>query len=253
MFSLMTLEVINMSDLRKTAIVTGASHGIGAGLVRTFVERGYNVVANSRKVTQSTEVEAGDFVALVDGDIGLPATAGKIVQTALARFKSIDVLVNNAGIIFNKPFTDYTAEDLKSLVSTNLEGFLYITQLSIKQMLVQKTGGSIVTITAALARNPIRGVTASVPMITKGGLETVTQHLAMEYAADGIRVNAVSPGVVYTPLQGKTPKDVMESRSPMGRPSTVKDIADAVLYLTDAPTVTGHILYVDGGAHFGCW
>jgi len=242
-----------MSDSRKTAIVTGASQGIGAGIVKAFVEHDYNVVANSRKVTKSTEVEAGDFVALVDGDIGLPATADMIVQTALYRFKSIDVLVNNAGIIFNKPFTDYTAEDFKSLVSTNLEGFLYITQLCIKQMLVQKTGGSIVTITAALASNPIRGVNASVPMMTKGGLETVTRHLAMEYAADGIRVNAVAPGVVYTPMQRETPKDVMQSRSPMGRPSSVKDIADAVMYLTDASTVTGDTLYVDGGAHLGRW
>jgi NAD(P)-dependent dehydrogenase (short-subunit alcohol dehydrogenase family) len=163
------------------------------------------------------------------------------------------VLINNAGIFFTKPFTEYTAEDFKSLVSTNLEGFLYVTQLSIRQMLAQKTGGSIVTITAALARNPMRGVTASVPMITKGGLETVTRHLAMEYAQDGIRVNAVAPGVVYTPLHQDTPKDVMESLSPMGRPSTVKDITDAVMYLTDAPTVTGQILYVDGGAHFGRW
>jgi NAD(P)-dependent dehydrogenase (short-subunit alcohol dehydrogenase family) len=242
-----------MSDLRKTAIVTGASQGIGAGLVKAFLECGYNVVANSRKMTQSTEVEAGDFVTLVDGDIGLPATAARIVQTAMDRFGSIDVLVNNAGIIFNKPFTDYTAEDFKSLVSTNLEGFLYITQLAIKQMLAQKTGGSIVTITAALANHPISGVTASVPMITKGGLETVTRHLAMEYAADGIRVNTVAPGVVYTPLQRATPKEVMESRSPMGRPSTVKDITDAVLYLTDASTVTGDTLYVDGGAHLGRW
>jgi NAD(P)-dependent dehydrogenase (short-subunit alcohol dehydrogenase family) len=120
-------------------------------------------------------------------------------------------------------------------------------------MLAQKTGGSIVTITAALARNPIRGVTAAVPMLTKGGLETITQHLAMEYAKDGIRVNAVAPGVVYTLLHRETPKDVMESLSPMGRPSTVKDITDAVMYLTDAATVTGHILYVDGGAHFGRW
>jgi len=242
-----------MSDLRKTAIVTGASHGIGAGLVRTFVERGYNVVANSRKVSESTEVEAGDFVALVDGDIGLPATAGRIVQTALSRFKSIDVLVNDAGIIFNKAFTDYTGDDFRLLVSTNLEGFLYITQLSIRQMLVQKTGGSIVTITAALAHSPIRGVKASVPMITKGGLETATRHLAMEYAADGIRVNAVAPGVVYTPLQRQTPKEVMESRSPMGQPSSVRDIVDAVLYLTEASTVTGDTLYVDGGAHLGRW
>src|SRR4249919_627017 len=242
-----------MSVPRRTAIVTGASQGIGAGIVKGFVERGFNVVANSRKMTQSTEVTASNDLALVDGDIGEPATAAKIVETALARFKSIDALVNNAGIFFTKPFTDYTPADFKSLVSTNVEGFLYVTQLSIKQMLAQKTGGSIVTITAALARNPIRGVTAAVPMITKGGLETITQHLAMEYAKDGIRVNAVAPGAVYTPLHRNTPKDVMETLSPMGRPSTVEEIADAVLYLTDAATVTGHILYVDGGAHFGRW
>jgi NAD(P)-dependent dehydrogenase (short-subunit alcohol dehydrogenase family) len=237
----------------KTVIVTGASQGIGAGIVRRFVERGFSVVANSRKMTQSSEVAASDRVALVDGHIGQPATAAVIVETALSRFKSIDVLVNNAGIFFTKPFTDYTAEDFKSLVSTNIEGFLYLTQLSIKQMLAQKIGGSIVTITAALARNPIRGVTAAVPMLTKGGLETITQHLAMEYAKDNIRVNAVAPGAVYTPLHRETPKAVMESLSPMGRPSTVEDITDAVMYLTDAATVTGHILYVDGGSHFGRW
>ena len=242
-----------MSNQRKTAIVTGASQGIGAGIVKAFVGRGFNVVANSKSMTKSTEVTASDHVALVDGDIGDPVTAARIVETALARFQSIDVLVNNAGIFFTKRFTDYTIEDFKSLVSTNLGGFLYVTQLAIKQMFAQKTGGSIVTITAALARNPIRGATAAVPMITKGGLDTVTQHLAMEFAKDGIRVNAVVPGVVTTPLHRNTPKEVMESLSPMGRPSTVQDIADAVLYLTDAATVTGHILYVDGGAHFGHW
>jgi NAD(P)-dependent dehydrogenase (short-subunit alcohol dehydrogenase family) len=242
-----------MSGQRKTAIVTGASQGIGAGIVKAFVERGFNVVANSRKVTKSTEVAASDRVALVDGHIGEPATAAKVVETALARFQSIDTLVNNAGVFFTKPFTDYTAEDFKSLVSTNLEGFLYVTQLSIKQMLAQKTGGSIVTITAALARNPIRGVTAAVPMITKGGLETITQHLAMEYAKDGIRVNAVAPGVVDTPLHKNDPKEVLLSLNPMGVLSSVKDIVDAVLYLTDAATVTGDILYVAGGAHFGRW
>src|SRR5262249_14546157 len=171
-----------MSSQRKTAIVTGASQGIGAGVVKAFAERGFNVVANSRNVTQSTEVAASDRVALVDGHVGEPATAAKIVETALARFRSIDVLVNNAGILFTKPFTEYTADDFRSLVSTNLEGFLYVTQRAVKQMLAQKTGGSIVTITAALARNPIRGVPAAVPMLTKGGLETITQHLAMEYA-----------------------------------------------------------------------
>jgi NAD(P)-dependent dehydrogenase (short-subunit alcohol dehydrogenase family) len=242
-----------MSSQPRTAIVTGASQGIGAGIVKGFVERGYNVVANTLKVTESTEVAASDRVALVEGDIGQPATAAKIVEAALSRFRSIDVLVNNAGIFFTKPFTDYTAEDFKSLVSTNLGGFLYVTQLAIKQMVAQKAGGSVVTITAALARNPIRGVPAAVLMITKGGLETITQHLAMEYAQDGIRVNAVAPGVVYTPMNWNTPQDVMESLSPMGRPSTVKDITEAVMYLTDAATVTGHILYVDGGAHFGRW
>jgi NAD(P)-dependent dehydrogenase (short-subunit alcohol dehydrogenase family) len=242
-----------MSGAKKTAIVTGASQGIGAGIVKAFVERGFNVVASSRRVTQSAEVMASDGVALVDGDIGQGATAAKIVETALTRFKSIDALVNNAGIFFTKPFTEYTAEDFQSLVGTNLEGFLHVTQLVVKQMLAQKTGGSIVTITAALARNPIRGVTAAVPMITKGGLETVTQHLAMEYAKDNIRVNAVAPGAVYTPLHRDTPQEMMERFSPMGRPSTVKEIADAVMFLTDAETITGHILYVDGGAHAGCW
>jgi NAD(P)-dependent dehydrogenase (short-subunit alcohol dehydrogenase family) len=215
-----------MSGSRKTAIVTGASQGIGAGLVNEFVERGFNVVANSRKVTQSKEVTASDHVALVDGHIGEPATAGKIVETALTRFQSIDALVNNAGIFFTKPF---------------------------KQMLAQKTGGSIVTITAALARNPIRGVPAAVPMITKGGLETITQHLAMEYAKDGIRVNAVAPGVVDTPLHKNDRKEDLKTLNPMGVLSSVKDIVDAVMYLTDAATVTGDILYVDGGAHFGRW
>jgi NAD(P)-dependent dehydrogenase (short-subunit alcohol dehydrogenase family) len=242
-----------MSSPRKTVIVTGASQGIGAGIVKRFVERGFNVVANSRNVTKSTEIAASQQVILVDGHIGDPATAAKVVETAVNRFDSIDVLVNNAGIFFTKAFTDYTVEDFRSLVSTNLEGFLYVTQLVIRQMLAQKRGGSITTITASLARNPIRGVTASVPMITKGGLETITKHLAMEYAQEGIRVNAVAPGVVETPLHKDTPKELMLSLSPMGRISTVSEIADAVMFLTESETVTGDILYVDGGSHFGRW
>jgi NAD(P)-dependent dehydrogenase (short-subunit alcohol dehydrogenase family) len=242
-----------MSSQPKTVIVTGASQGIGAAVAKAFLARGYNVVASSRQTTASAEITASDRLAIVDGDIGDAATALRIVEAALTRFGSIDVLINNAGIFFSKPFTEYTAADFQSLVSTNLGGFFYLTQLAIKQMLAQKTGGSIVTTTAALARNPIRGVPAAVPMITKGGLETVTQHLAMEYAKEGIRVNAVAPGVVETPLHKNTPKDVMASLSPMGRPSTVQEIADAVLFLTDSPTITGHILYVDGGAHSGRW
>jgi NAD(P)-dependent dehydrogenase (short-subunit alcohol dehydrogenase family) len=218
-----------------------------------FVEGGFNVVANLRKLTPSSEVAASDRIALVEGDIGDPATAARIVETALSRYRSIDVLVNNAGIFFTKPFTDYTPEDFKALVSTNLGGFLYVTQLAVKQMLAQGTGGSIVTITAALARNPIRGVSAALPMITKGGLETVTRHLAMEYAKDGIRVNAVAPGVVDTPLHKDEPKDRLRSLNPMGVLSSVKDIAEAVMYLTNAATVTGQVVYVAGGAQFGRW
>ena len=242
-----------MRGPHKTAIVTGASQGIGAGIVKGFVERGWSVVANSRKVTQSTEVAASDRVALVDGHIGDPATSARVVETALSRFKSIDVLVNNAGIFFTKPFLDYTTEDFKSLVSTNIEGFLYITQISIKQMLAQKTGGSIVTITAALAEHPIVGVKASVPMLTKGGLNAITKQLAMEYAKDGIRFNAVAPGVVDTQLHKDDPKEVLRSLNPMGVLSSIEDIVDAVMYLTEAHTVTGEILNVDSGAHTGHW
>src|SRR2546429_3851437 len=158
-----------MNGQRKTAIVTGASQGIGAGIVKGFGERGFNVVANSRKMTQSTEVAPSNHIALVDGHIGEAATAAKIVETALSRFKSIDALVNNAGIFFTKQFTDYTAEDFKSLVSTNLDGFLYVTQLSIKQMLAQKTGGGIFTIPPAPARKPLPGVTAAGPIVCQDG------------------------------------------------------------------------------------
>jgi NAD(P)-dependent dehydrogenase (short-subunit alcohol dehydrogenase family) len=189
----------------------------------------------------------------VDGHIGEPGTAAKVVEMALSRFRSIDALVNNAGIFFTKPFTDYTAEDIKSLFATNVEGFLYVTQRAVKQMLAQRTGGSVVTITAALAENPIAGVPASVPMITKGGLNTVTRHLAIEYAKAGIRFNAVAPGVVDTPLHKDDPKEALRSLNPMGVLSSVTDIVDAVLYLTEAPTVTGEVLSVDGGAHVGRW
>src|SRR5258707_5452681 len=169
-------RILEMATARRTVIVTGASQGIGAGIVKAFVERGFNVVANSRKVPEATEVAATDHVALVDGHIGEPATAAKIVETALSRFKSIDALVNNAGIFFTKPFTDYTAADFKSLVSTNVEGFLYVTQLSIKQMLAQKTGGSIVTITAGIARKPIRGGQGGGALVPKSGLLKKTRN-----------------------------------------------------------------------------
>src|SRR6266404_3022893 len=242
-----------MATTRSTVIVTGASQGIGAGIVQAFLARAYNVVGTARSVTKSKELSASDHLALIDGDIGQIETAQKVAELALKKFGSIDAVVANAGIFLVKLFTEYTAEDFRALVSTNLAGFIYIAQLAVKQMQAQKSGGSIVSISAALAANPIAGVPASVPMITKGGLNTITKHLAMEYAKDGIRFNAVAPGVVDTPLHKNDAKEVLQSLNPMGVLSSVKDIVDAVMYLTEASAVTGEILYVDGGAHVGRW
>ena len=242
-----------MTKTPKTVIVTGGSQGIGSGAVKAFLDRDYNVVATSRNVTKSKDLPSSPRLALVDGDIGDATTAARVAETAISTFSSIDALVNNAGIFFTKPFTDYTTEDFKQLVSTNLGGLIYVTQLAIKQMLVQKSGGSIVSITASLADNPIAGVNASIPMIAKGGLNAITRSLAIEYAKDGIRVNAVAPGVVDTPLHRDNPKDFLKTLSPMGSISTVQEIVDAVIYLTEAPHVTGEVLHVDGGAHIGKW
>ncbi len=242
-----------MPNAPKTVIVTGASQGIGAGLVKAYLERGYSVVATSRDMTKSGAFLPSDKLALVDGDIGASATAARIVDVAMSKFRSIDALVNNAGIFFAKPFTDYTAEDFRSLASTNLEGFIYITQLAIKQMVAQKSGGSIVSMTTTMADHPIAGVNASVPMITKGGIQAITRSLAMEYAKDGIRVNAVAPGVVNTPMHQNDPEDVLKALSPLARIVDVQDIVEAVLYLTEARLVTGEVLHVDGGAHLGKW
>src|SRR5258706_4474612 len=242
-----------MAITPKTIIVTGGSQGIGSGVVMAFLDRGYNVVATSRNVTKSKELPSSSKLALVDGDIGEASTAARVAETAIGTFGSIDALVNNAGIFFTNPFTDYTAEDFKRVGSTSVEGFIYITQLAVKQMLAKKSGGSIVSITAALADNPIAGVNASVAMITKGGLNAITCSLAIEYAKDGIRVNAVAPGSVDTPLHKNSPKDFLKTLSPMGSVSTVQEIVDAVIYLTEAPHVTGEVLHVDGGAHIGKW
>jgi NAD(P)-dependent dehydrogenase (short-subunit alcohol dehydrogenase family) len=241
-----------MEPNRKTVIVTGASQGIGAGIVQAFLARGYNVVGTARSATKSKELSASDHLALIDGDIGQFETAQKVAQLAIKRFGSIDAVVANAGIFLVKPFTDYTPDDFRALVSTNLAGFIYITQLAVKQMLSQK-GGSIVTISAALADNPIAGITASVPMITKGGLNAVMRSLAIEYAKEHIRFNAVAPGAVNTPLHAEDSNDSLKTLSPMGSISTVEDIANAVVYLTEARQITGEVLHVDGGAHIGKW
>ena len=242
-----------MPNTRKTVIVTGASQGIGAGIVRAFLANGYNVVGTARSATKSKELSASDHLALVDGDIGQSETARKVAELAINKFGSIDAVVANAGIFVVKPFTEYTPDDFRALVSTNLAGFIHITQLAVKQMQAQKTGGSVVTITAALADNPIAGVTASLSMITKGGLEIVTRHLAMEYAKQHIRFNAVAPGPVDTPLHANDSEESLTAQSPMATISTVEDIASAVVYLTEARQITGEVLHVDGGAHIGKW
>jgi NAD(P)-dependent dehydrogenase (short-subunit alcohol dehydrogenase family) len=236
----------------KTAIVTGASQGIGACLVKTLLERQYNVVATARSMAKSG-FQASKQLALVDGDIGEASTAKQIAETAVERFGGIDTLVNNAGIYFIKPFPAYTAEDIGKLCSTNLYGFIYLSQVVVTQMLKQKTGGSVVSISAFLAEHPIAGVTASVPMMTKGGIESISKNLAMEYAKEGIRFNAVAPGEVDTPLNKDNPKDFLRTLSPMGSISDAQEIVDAVVFLAEAPHITGEVLYVDGGAHVGKW
>ena len=242
-----------MNSPSKTVIITGASQGIGAGIVRAFLARGYDVVGTARNATKSRELSTSDHLALIDGDIGQFETAQKVAELAIKKFGSIDAVVANAGVFVVKPFTDYTVDDFRALVTTNLLGFIHITQLAVKQMQAQKTGGSIVSITGALANNPIAGIPASVAMITKGGLETVTRQLAMEYAKQHIRFNAVAPGVVDSPLHANDPKEELQKQNPMGSISTVEDIAGAVVYLTEASQITGEVLHVDGGAHIGKW
>ena len=240
-----------MTTKQKTIIVTGASQGIGAAVANLFLARDYNVVGNSRTITQKNELQSSKNLALVDGDVGLASTAEMIVGTAVKRFGSVDALVNNAGIFFAKPFTEYTPDDFRLLSSTNLDGFIYTTQLAVKQMVSQKTGGSVVSISASLVDHPLAAFKASVPMITKGGIDAISRSLAMEYAPQAIRVNVVAPGVVDTPLIGNTPKDFLRTLSPLGQISDARDIAEAVFYLTEASQITGEVLHVDGGAHLG--
>jgi NAD(P)-dependent dehydrogenase (short-subunit alcohol dehydrogenase family) len=241
-----------MANTQKTAIVTGASQGIGAGLVEAFLKRGYGVVANSRNITKTNPFTASANLALVDGDIGDAKTAAKIVETAVSRFGRIDVLINNAGIFIPKPFTEYTTEDFNALVSTTLAGFLYVSQLSVKQMLRQKSG-SIVNLSTTMVDQPIAGVSAAVQIMVKGSLNAVTRALAIEYAKDGIRVNTVAAGVINTPMHNHETRESQAGLNPTGRIGEIKEIVDAVLFLTDATFTTGEILHVDGGAHAGKW
>jgi NAD(P)-dependent dehydrogenase (short-subunit alcohol dehydrogenase family) len=233
---------------KQTAIITGASGGIGAGLVEGFLREGFNVVATSRDARG--KLTASGNLVLVDGDIGKQQTAADAVEAAIGNFGTIDVLVNNAGIFLNKPFIEFTPEDFDALVSTNLLGFFYITQRTVKEML-KRQSGCVVSISAALADRPIAGQNGSVSMITKGGLNSATQNLAVEYAKDGIRFNAVAPGVVDTPMHRNDPND--PTLQPVMKKATVKDVVDAVLYLARADHVSGEILHVDGAAPARRW
>ncbi len=236
----------------KTAIVTGASSGIGLGLTTALVEQGYRVVANSRRITEAGTVVPSEQVALVDGDIGEAETARRLVDTAVSRFGGIDLLVNNAGIFIPKPFTEYTPDDFSRLVSTNLAGFLYVTQEAVRHM--KRCGvGHVVTITTTLADQPIAGVPASVPVLTKGGLNAATAALAIEFANDGVRFNAIGAGIIDTPMHKPDTHDFLKTLHPIQRIGRVSEIVDAVLYLTEATFVTGEVLHVDGGAHAGKW
>jgi NAD(P)-dependent dehydrogenase (short-subunit alcohol dehydrogenase family) len=241
-----------MQTGRKTIIVTGAGQGIGAGVTSAFIERGYNVVANSRNITAST-FAATDRLAVARGDIGDPSTASEIVSTAIKTFGSIDGVVNNAGIYLSKPFTEYTAQDFENLSGTNLRGYINITQLAVKQMLKQSWGGSVICVSSAMVEHPIAGIPASLSMATKGGLEAITRSLAMEYAKEGIRFNAVAPGVVNKSMRLNDSGEFPKSLSPMGEIPDIADIVDAIVYLMEARHVTGEVLHVDAGEHNGRW
>jgi NAD(P)-dependent dehydrogenase (short-subunit alcohol dehydrogenase family) len=235
-----------MSNERKTAIITGASQGIGAALVEAYRDRNYRVVATSRSIKQGSDPD----VVAVAGDIADPKTAERVVAEAMSRFGRIDTLVNNAGIFISKPFTDYTAEDFMSKIATNLGGFFYITQHVATEMLKQGSG-HIVSITTSLTDNATSSVPTALANLTKGGINSVTKALAIEYASRGIRVNAVSPGVIKTPMHAPETHEFLASMHPMKRMGEMRDIVEGVLYLESAGFVTGEILHVDGGQSAG--
>jgi NAD(P)-dependent dehydrogenase (short-subunit alcohol dehydrogenase family) len=235
-----------MSSEQKVAIVTGASQGIGAGLVKAFRDRDYRVVATSRSIEQTGD---RDIVA-VRGDVGDPATAEAVVGQAISRFGRIDTLVNNAGIFISKPFTDYTAEDFDNKIATNLAGFFHITQRVAAEMLKQRSG-HIVSITTSLVDHAVGGVPSVLANLTKGGINSATKALAIEYAAQGIRVNAVSPGIVKTPMHTPEAHEFLTALHPMRRMGEIRDIVEAVMFLDTAAFVTGEILHVDGGQSAG--
>jgi len=235
-----------MSATQKVAVITGASQGIGAELVKAYRERGYRVVATARNVKQTDDQ---DIIA-VAGDIADPATARCVIATAVEKFGRVDTLVNNAGVFIAKPFTSYTAEDYAAITGVNLTGFFAITQLAIAQMEKQRSG-HVVSITTSLVDHAISGVPSVLASLTKGGINSATKSLAIEYAKTGIRVNAVAPGIIKSTMHPVETHAALGALHPVGHMGEMQDITQAVLFLESAPFVTGEILHVDGGQSAG--
>ena len=235
-----------MSNQQKVAIVTGASQGIGAGVVKGLRERGYRVVATSRSIKPSDDPD----VATVAGDIGSADTAKRVVDEAVKRFGRVDLLLNNAGIFTAKPFTQFSKEDFESNISTNVAGFFHITQAAVAVM-ERQGSGHVVSITTSLTDHANSSVPSVLASLTKGGLNAATKSLAIEYAKKGVRFNAVSPGIIKTPMHPESTHEWLAALHPVGLIGDVRDIVDAVLYLDSANFVTGEILHVDGGQSAG--
>ena len=238
------------ADRKQVAIVTGASSGIGLGITQALLEHGYCVVANSRTISQSTDLKPSADLVLVDGDIGEKPTAIRVVETAVKHFGHIDVLVNNAGIYIPKPFTEYTPEDFETMISTNVAGYFFVSQQVVAQMRKQKSG-HIVSISTVLADQPLAGAHIMLPVITKSTLPAFSRALAMEYVEDGIRANTISPGVVDTPMHASDDHATLKQLNPAGRLVQVSEIVATLFYLQSAPMVNGENLRIDGGAHAG--
>jgi NAD(P)-dependent dehydrogenase (short-subunit alcohol dehydrogenase family) len=237
---------------QQTAIVTGASSGIGLGLTQALLAQGYRVVANSRTISKSKDLNPSDQLVLVDGNIGSKETAVRVADATLKHFGRIDLLVNNAGVFIPKPFTDYTEEDFEIMVNTNLASFFYMTQQVIPAMRKQKSG-HIVNISTTMVDQPIAGLPSGLTSLTKAGMHAVAKELAIELAGDGIRVNTLAPGVVNTPMHANDDHELLKKLHPIQRLAEIPEIVDAVLYLTSATFVTGEVLHIDGGAHAGKW
>src|SRR5215813_6482499 len=230
LFRCMFIFVVMNSNRKQTAIITGASSGIGLGLTKGFLSAGFNVVANSRRLTTAGTLAPSDDLLLVDGDVGEPSTARNIITSAEHRFGNIDVLINNAGIFVPKQFVEYTPEDSHRVVAKNLAGFFYMSQAAARHM-KKNGGGQIITITTTLAQQPVAGVNAALTNLTKGGLNSVTRGLAIEYAADGIRVNANAPGIVDTPMHKPEHHESLKGLHQIKRLATVEEIVEAALFL----------------------